>query len=283
MSKHSAPRSPEASAAQAAPAAPPAGPESTVRAACARACSSVASPPEDCMTSGSGSPASARAARERGEVGAQQRREGGVELGRGGALVLAERAHDLVRERDVHAGQPVAQRRAECALVRGMAVGVQEADGDRLGVERGDPLRQPGGILERAARAVGRHPLGCSDAALRRHERRRMRGAQAVEVRAGLAAELDEVLEALRRDEHRARAAPLQQRVRRDRRAVRERAHVLGGRPGAVQGRADGGEHTLGLVVGGGRRLRGHQPPVDGDDGVGEGAADVDAEEHGRM
>ena len=57
MSKHSASGSPAASAAQAAPAAPPAGPERTVIAACARASSSVASPPEDCMTSGTGRPA----------------------------------------------------------------------------------------------------------------------------------------------------------------------------------------------------------------------------------
>ena len=55
MSKQSASGSPDASAAHAAPAAPPAGPDKTVRAACARAWSSVASPPEDCITSGTGS------------------------------------------------------------------------------------------------------------------------------------------------------------------------------------------------------------------------------------
>ena len=58
MSKHSASGSPAAAAAQAAPAAPPAGPESTVSAACAPAWAALARPPEDCITAGSGNPAS---------------------------------------------------------------------------------------------------------------------------------------------------------------------------------------------------------------------------------
>ena len=58
MSKHSASGSPAAAAAQAAPAAPPAGPESTVSAAWSPAWAALASPPEDCITAGSGSPAS---------------------------------------------------------------------------------------------------------------------------------------------------------------------------------------------------------------------------------
>ena len=63
-----------------------------------------------------------------------------------------------------------------------------------------------------------------ADAPLGRHQRRRMGRAQAVEVGARLAAELDDVLEALGGDERRARALALQQRVGRDGRAVRERA-----------------------------------------------------------
>ncbi len=66
------------------------------------------------------------------------------------------------------------------------------------------------------------------DAQLRRDERRRPRRAQPVEVRARLAAELDEVGEALGRDEHGARPAALEQRVRRDGHAVCEQLHVAG-------------------------------------------------------
>ncbi len=58
MSKQSVSGSPAAWAAQAAPAAPPAGPLSTVSTAWSAACSRLASPPLDCITAGSGSPAS---------------------------------------------------------------------------------------------------------------------------------------------------------------------------------------------------------------------------------
>ena len=54
-----------------------------------------------------------------------------------------------------------------------------------------------------------------------------MRRAQAVEVGARLAAELDDVLEALGGDEHRARALALEQRVGGDGRAVGERLDLL--------------------------------------------------------
>ena len=45
---------------------------------------------------------------------------------------------------------------------------------------------------------------------------------QAVKVRAGLASQVEKMLEALVRHERRARALPLQERIRRDGRAVRE-------------------------------------------------------------
>ncbi len=157
MSKQRASGSPAAAAAQAAPAAPPAGPESTVSAACAPAWAALASPPEDCMTAGSRQPRLARALDQPAKVGAQQRGEGGVDLGGGRALELAERADGLVRERDVHARQPLRERVAERALVRGVAVGVQQADGDRLGLVRGDRLDRG---LEAASLSARSGPSG---------------------------------------------------------------------------------------------------------------------------
>ena len=70
-----------------------------------------------------------------------------------------------------------------------------------------------------------------------------MPGAEPVEVRAILPAQVEHVLEALGRHERRPRAAPLQQRVRRDRRPVREALELV---------RADRrrrGEHRLLLVA----------------------------------
>ena len=221
-----------------------------------------------------------RARGDRRQVVGQQRRERRIELGRRGALVLAERAHDLVRERDVHAGQPLSQRRAQRLLVRRVTVGVQQADGHRSRLQRADGIGEPGRVRERAQHAVGPHALGRADPPLRWDERRRMRGAEAVEVGARLAPELDEVLEALGRDEHRARSAALEQRVGRDGRAVREGADVLRSRSRPFQRGADGGEHALGLVLRSGRRLGADQSPVDCQDGVGERSSDVDPEEH---
>ena len=85
-----------------------------------------------------------RARGDRRQVVGQQRRERRIELGRRGALVLAERAHDLVRERDVH--------------VRAAA----------LAAPRPAPARAPGG----GRSAAGRRPPQPAPAR-RRHRRAR--------------------------------------------------------------------------------------------------------------
>ena len=221
-----------------------------------------------------------RAVGQRGEVGGEQGGDRGVELGGGRALVLAERADDGVGEAHVHAGEARGERLAQRLLVLGVPVGVQEADRDRLRVVRGDLLRDAGGILERPQRAAGRHPLGRADAALGRDERRRVGGAEPVEVGARLAAELDDVLEAGGGDEDGARRLALEQRVRGDRGAVGEGLDLAGGGVRALERGAHGGEDALALVVRGGRGLRRDQPPAGGDHGIGEGPSDVDPEEH---
>ena len=80
----------------------------------------------------------AGAVAQRAQIVAQQRRERGVDLGRGGALVLAKRADDVVRQRDRDVvAEARAQRRADRAFVGGVAVGMEQADGDRLGLATG--------------------------------------------------------------------------------------------------------------------------------------------------
>ena len=82
---------------------PAAGPETSTRAGCAAASSASTTPPDDRITSGSGSPA-ARHDSERAEVPAAGWPEVGVGRNRRGSLVLAELGRDLVRRDDVGRG-----------------------------------------------------------------------------------------------------------------------------------------------------------------------------------
>ena len=164
------------------------------------------------------------------------------------------------------------QLRHDRPLVRGVAEGEEQADGDRLGVAEVGQRAE----LERRELAVRPDPPAHAERALERHERLRMPGAEPVEVRAILPAQVEHVLEALGRHERRPRAAPLQQRVGRDRRPVREALELAGA------DRRRRGEHRL-LLVPRRRHLRRAQLAVLEQDGVGEGAAHVDAQDgHGR-
>ena len=119
MSKHRRSGSSHARATSAAAAAPPAGPESTVSTACPAAAGSVDEPAARLHDQRAPArPAAACARAAVAQVGGEQRGERGVDLGRRRALVLAERADDLVRERHVDAvAQALAQRRADRELV----------------------------------------------------------------------------------------------------------------------------------------------------------------------
>ena len=119
--------------------------------------------------------------------------------------------------------------------------------------------------------AVRPDPLPHAEAALEGHERLGMVGAQPVQVCAVLAPQMEEMLETRGRDERRARALALEQRVRRHRRPVGEALELL---------RADGasrGDHRL-LLSRRGRNLGRPQLSAVQQDGVGKGPADVDAE-----
>ena len=235
---------------------------------------------EALLASGGGEPA---------QVALEQRRERGVECGGGGALVLAEGADKLAGQRHGHAGQELREQLAEHALVARVGVGVQQRDGDCLGPSVGDALheRSRGAGIERAQNAVGGDPLGRGEAQLGGDERSGSGVAQPVEVRARLAAELDHVGEAVGGDQRGARRLPLQQGVGRDGHAVGEAAHVAGLRAGPLQHERDGLQHADGLLAGGRGHLGGvHLGIAVGicadEHGVGEGAADIDSEEHGR-
>jgi hypothetical protein len=151
--------------------------------------------------------------------------------------------------------------------VRGVAEREEQAHRDRLGVELGQRVE-----VELLEHTVGPDPLAHADAALERDERLRVRFAEPVEVRARLPPQVQEMLEPGRGDERRLRPGPLEERIRRDRRPVREpldrpRAHLPRGR-----------EHRLRLV-GRGRYLGRREPVAVEEHGVGERPADVDAQD----
>ena len=147
-----------------------------------------ATPPEDLITSGSGSPRSRAASARRAEVAAEQGGEVGVDHRRRAALVLAKLRQHLVRGRDVDAGQLGAQALGDRALVRGVEVGEQQADRDRLGAGLARPRRpaaSSSSVGERLDDALGPDALGGREPALLGDQRRRLRRAEAVEAGGG--------------------------------------------------------------------------------------------------
>ncbi len=154
-------------------------------------------------------------------------------------LVLPELGGDVDRRDDVDAGQHLPQAAGHLALVPGVGVGVKQAHGDRLDAGAPQPPRRPldGRRVEPAQHAVRPAPLVHLRRDLR--ERRRRRDVEPVEVRPGLAGERQEVGEPGRGDQRGARAAPLQQRVRGDRRPVPEPGDVAGVEPRPGHGGRD--------------------------------------------
>ena len=153
---------------------------------------------------------------EPAQVAAEQRREVGVDRRRRAALVLAEAGQDLVRGGDVDAGQLAPQVLGERPLVGRVEVGEEQADRDRLGAaladQRGEARRLASG---RAARST---PSGPIRSAASKRSSRSTSGAgfgraEPVEVGAVLAGDLEQVGEAAGRDQRRAGAAFLEQRV----------------------------------------------------------------------
>ena len=150
---------------------------------------------------------------------------------------------------------------------RGFEVGVQQAHRDRVDAVGKRRARAPSNGSISPPRASSR-PADL-EAQRARHERRGPVDERVVQRRADLARDLDHVGEAARRDERDARAAPLEERVGRDRRAVRE--HVGDGRA-AEPRRSPARTARAGIVR---RRRHLGDPPVVGDD-VGERPTGVD-------
>ena len=217
------------------------------------------------------------------DVAVHQRLDEGVRAGGGKALILPQLGNHVRRQADGHVGQCGADGGPRGALVGGIPVRMQEAHGDGVHAVGGEAARLGGDRVEverDEGVAVAVHALGHLQPAAARHQRLGILQEQVVDVVALLGAHLQDVAEALGGDEAEAGAAPLDQRVGHQRRAVDDLAHVGQRQAGighdlrqALQ-RADRG------VVRSGEAFVQPDAAINGveQDEVGEGAADVEAD-----
>ena len=224
-------------------------------------------------------PASSSPARRRDDRG-----EVGVDDGRRRALVLAPDRRGAVRDRDGTPGKRSLEERGEAPLVRRVGEREEQADGDRDvspgsassgATQRRDPLELR--VVERRHdRAVGGEPLADAEAVGPRGERLRLRAAQVVRILLVDPPDRRHVLEARRREQQHARALALEQRVRADGRAERDRGErAPASMPAASSERKIAAAGSAGVDG----SLRDDEPArlVVEHDEVGERAAGVDA------
>ena len=192
------------------------------------------SPPEERITSGSGSRPRPQASREAGQVAAEQWREVGVDDGGREALELAEGREDLVRGGDVQVGQRLAQGGGDPPLVARVAEGEQQADRDRIDLRVPELLRPAAPTSSSVSSSTTSATPIRSAASKRRSsgdQRRRPAATGVVQARPRLAADVEQVGEPLRGDQRGARAFFLEQGVGPDGHPVGETLDVPG--PGA--------------------------------------------------
>jgi hypothetical protein len=121
--------------------------------------------------------------------------------------------------------EPASQLGGDDAFVARVPVRVKQADGNGLRIDIGQR-----GEVEWLELTIHTHAPTHAVRALERHERLRPRRARPVQVRARLAPQVEQVLEARVGDECRPCALPLEQRVRRDCRPVRKALDPTGAR-----------------------------------------------------
>ena len=221
------------------------------------------------------------------DVAVEHRLGVGVHRRGGPALVLAHVREDVGGAGDVQAGELAADEGFRGLLVRGVGVGVEEADRERLDAGRVDqvPHRLAHAVRVQRLdhRAVGRDPLAHLPAAAARDERIGPPEPEVEQVVALLEAHVEDVAEPRGHEHPGRRPAPLDDRV--------------GDEGGSVGDRVDLGHRDVLAGEEGGRALdhrgrgvfRGGEPLVDRDPAaalveqgeVGERASDVHAEPTG--
>ena len=214
---------------------------------------------------------------------------------------LGERFHEGVRDRgrgtgiladlrrDV-AGSRNRQGRMACGdqcrcplLVHRVGVGVQEDDGegrDAVSHQRVDLGEQRRLVQRGLDGTIGADALGDLAPQGARDEGGRHLDEDVVELVLPLARDLQDVAEAVRRDQAGLRALALDQRIGEERRGVDDTADVARRDAVAFEDAADAGDDAPRRVVGGGGFLPDRDARAGGveDDDVGERATDIDAE-----
>ena len=222
------------------------------------------------------------------EVAARLRADEGAHRRGREALELAELREDVGARRHERVGHLLAHDRRRAALVLGVEVREQEADGDRLDALLAELPR--GGahlvLVERHEHLAGRRhdPLGHDLAVAAPDERPRLPRDvlhHRVVQRPLVPADVDDVPEAARRDHPREGALVLEHGVRRHGRAVEDAGHVRRREAGVGAELGEAADHRL-LRLG---RRGGHLVDVHGarlrvvEHEVRERASDVDADD----
>src|SRR5262245_29616139 len=166
--------------------------------------------------------------------------------------------------------------------MRRVRVGVNEAHGDRFELLRGnagDRLLQRLPVEWADYRAAVVEPFRHLETPAASHQWRRTLLIHIVKAHQPQPADLEQVSEALGRNQPGSRAAPFDDSVGRDGRAVDQLFHAVPGDARLLEQGADTGEDGLGVVTAGRQDLAAGDTPVLGDeDEIGKGAADIDAE-----
>ncbi len=166
------------------------------------------------------------------QVAAHARADVGVDRCRGEALVLAMLGADLAGDRDERIRQHAADDLPDAFLVRRVGERAEEADGDGLDALAGQvgKLLLHRALVERDVHAaVHQHALRHAAAVLAQDQRPRLLRDvlhQAERVRLAVAGDVQDVPEPARGDHPHPRAAPLEDRVGADRRAVQQRRQL---------------------------------------------------------
>ena len=235
-----------------APPTPPAGPDSTVWTGISVAASRLIRPPSERTTCRPAvAPSSARPSRRLEQIALQRGRHVGVDDRGRRALVLAELGQDLRRDRQRQVWRDLGGDGGDPLLVRWVRERVHQRDaqrGDAVVAQLDDRLAHRVLVELADDLAVAVDPLAGLTDVLQRDERLGLVVDHEAEQRAGgpRLGEVQQVAEAVRGDQADARAAALEHRVGRDRRAVQDLvelgcldARLLGDQGDALQDAPD--------------------------------------------
>ena len=228
-------------------------------------------------------PAADAGARDLGDHGLHvvpdRRTDVGVDDGGGRALVLELLGQHVHRERDECPGQHLAKDLAGAPLVRGVGVGVQVTDRDRLDAGGPDAFGHGAHVrfVEVAQHLAARsRPLVDLESELPRHERGRALVERLVEVRHPHPPQLQHVAEPEGGEQRGRCALAFEDRVGRDGAAVQQLFERIERRFELIEQAAHSGDDRVRIVVRSGGQLAGGEASVGREHGnVGERAPDV--------